>query len=176
MNDSAPSPKLQSDPEPTGERQESEGRRPFLLVRTASLVCAIPVASVVETMRPLPVQSVRGTPEYVAGVAMIRGRTVPVIRLAALLGGESRGPAARFVVVRVDDRQVALAVEVVIGVSHFESSAIRRMPPLLQSAPPELIAGMGNLDNELLLVLQASRLVSAELWDALAAHENRRGS
>jgi purine-binding chemotaxis protein CheW len=108
-------------------------------------------------------------PRYVDGVAIIRGRTVPVIRLACLLQAESAVEPTRLVVARVDGRQVAIGVDAVIGVFSLDRSILRSVPPLLKDASPELIASIGNLDGELLIVLQASRILPDELWSSLEA-------
>ena len=167
-----PLQKSYPDPEPIREGNPGDGRQSFLLVRAAPRVCAIPVSSVVETMRPLPIQAVQGMPEYVAGVAIIRGQTVPVVRLATLLGDSGAAVLGRLVSIRVDGRQVALGVEAVIGVRRFDPSAVRSMPPLLQNAASEVIAGIGSVDGELLLVLQASRLLPADTCDELDGHQD----
>lgn len=45
-------------------------------------------------MRPLPVAAVAGAPDFVAGVAIIRGDAVPVVDAARLLTGEGEPFAA----------------------------------------------------------------------------------
>ena len=45
-----------------------------LICRVGDLLCAVPLALVGETMRPLPVEPLAGVPSYVRGVAIIRDR------------------------------------------------------------------------------------------------------
>src|ERR1700733_14675484 len=95
-----------------------------LLFRVRARLCALPLAHVVETMRPLPVEAMAGAPRCVRGLAIIRGAPIPVVDVAELLGegsvqtdtGTRSQPAARFVAVKVADRGIALAVDGVLGV------------------------------------------------------------
>lgn len=118
-------------------------------------------------MRPQPVRPLPGQPEYVDGVALIRGQTVPVVQLAVLLGAQSTGKPARFVVVRAGRREVALAVDAVIGVVPLDAGLTQSVPPLLRDAAPEAIAGIGRLDRELLIVLRSSWLLPDEVWNSM---------
>ena len=58
---------------------------PVLVVTVGARACAIPLQHVAETMRPLPIEPVAGTPGFVRGVSVIRGAPTPVVDLRALL-------------------------------------------------------------------------------------------
>lgn len=139
-----------------------------LVVRVGPVQCALPVAQVIETLRPLPTQALPDAPDFVRGLALIRGATTPVIELGALLGIQS-GACTRFVSVAVEGRRAALAVDSVSGVRHLPAGALASLPPLLRDV--ERIGAIGRLDAELLLVLQAARLVGEEEWARLAGAE-----
>jgi purine-binding chemotaxis protein CheW len=133
------------------------------------MLCALPLANVVETMRCPPVMSISATPEYVTGVALIRGGTVVVIDLGILLGLESCGlkQQARLVTLRVGQRIVALAVNSVIGVREFDGAAFDEIPPMMRWAHPEVLTAVGALDRELVLVLDGSRVLTEEIMARL---------
>ncbi len=150
-------------------RPGAGSRLPALLVRSGSRVCAIPIQHVVETMRPLPVESLPGAPPFVEGLAVIRGQAVPVVDLAFLLGAGPAADAGRFVTLRVDDRRVALAVEAVLGLHELDASDLGETPPLLQDLNPDLLQAVGAADGQLLLLLRGARLVPEEVWDLAAA-------
>ena len=137
-----------------------------LLFRVRARLCALPLAHVVETMRPLPVQAISSSALGVLGLAMIRGEAVPVLDLAALLGSDAddretqASPrTARFVTVRAADRRVALAVDGVTGARLLTRHSFRALPPLLRDTEADVVESIGALDAELLLVLRAARLV-----------------
>jgi purine-binding chemotaxis protein CheW len=139
-----------------------------LLCRVQTKLCALPLECVLETMRPLPVEPLSGAPQFVPGLAMIRGEPVPVVDAARLLGAEGARPA-RFVSVRAGERRVALAVDSVLGVRSIPAGSLRELPPLLRDASAEFVSAIGMLDAELLLILQSTRLVPEDLWTKLGA-------
>jgi purine-binding chemotaxis protein CheW len=142
---------------------------PALLVRAGSRVCALPLASVIETMRPLPVETVRGAPPLVLGLAIVRGTPVPVVDLAALIGVEERGVATRFVSLRAGARTVVLAVDSVMGVRELDRGELQQVAPLLGPSVVEVVQAVGALDRDLLMVLDAGRTLSEALWQSLEA-------
>jgi purine-binding chemotaxis protein CheW len=140
---------------------------PALLVRAGSRVCALPLGSVNETMRPLPVEAVRGAPPLVLGLAIVRGTPVPVVDLAALIGADEPGEATRFVSLRAGARTVVLAVQSVVGVRELDAGDLQQVAPLLGPAVVEVVQAVGALDRELLMVLDAGRTLSEALWQTL---------
>ena len=58
---------------------------PVLVVLVGARACAFPLRHVAETLRPLPIKPVAGTPGFVRGVSVIRGTPTPVVDLKALL-------------------------------------------------------------------------------------------
>jgi len=161
-----------------------ESSRDVLLVRAGARVCALPIADVAETMRPLPTVPLAGTPPYVAGAAIARGVAAPVVNLDALLAGSAGSPGspgsdvpgdriganARYVRLRCGGRSALLAVDAVVGVSRLASRE-GDAPPLLSAAAGGVVESLGALDGALLLVLRASRLVPEEAFRAIAAGE-----
>jgi purine-binding chemotaxis protein CheW len=146
----------------------------MLVCRVQGRLCALPVAHVVETMRPLPVEPLGATAPFVKGLSLIRGAPVPVVDAATLLGSEASSPASRFVVIRAGDRRVALAVEAVVGIRDIPAASLQSLPPLLRASGAATVAEVGALDAELLVVLGASRLLPDETWDALRDAQERR--
>jgi purine-binding chemotaxis protein CheW len=136
---------------------------PVLLARARGRMCALPLACVVETMRPLPVTPLAGAPAFVRGLAVIRGEAVPVVDLAALLFGPAVEEPTRFVTLRVGDRRVALATGEVVGVRALPTAGAP-LPPLLDGSTAAL-AALGRLDGALLLVLEGARLLEDAPWE-----------
>jgi purine-binding chemotaxis protein CheW len=117
-------------------------------------------------MRPLPVEIVGGTPEFVSGLSIIRGVPLPVVDTGSLLGlGKSR--PTRFVTVRAGNRLVALKVDAVLGIRVIPDESLQDLPPLLSDAPAELIAAIGAIDSELVLVLRTARVVPESIWNVI---------
>jgi purine-binding chemotaxis protein CheW len=132
----------------------------FLWVQCGDLHCGLPLNQVLEICRPLPVQSMGSAPDFVLGLARLRGEAVPVVDLARLLGlPHGRGPG-RFVRLNAGGRRVALAVEGVLGLREVPAPSAESLPPLFNGGLPAVDA-LGALDQELYLLLSAARLMPA---------------
>ena len=141
---------------------------PVLVVMVGARACALPLHHVAQTMRPLPIAPVAGTPACVCGVAVIRGIPTPVVDLKALLENCENSPSyGRFVTLKLDERRVAIGVDSVVGLRNLDSAQLGALPPLLRDVTVDLIASFGTRDAQLLLVLRAARIVPDEVWVSL---------
>ena len=139
--------------------RDSERRR-LLVLEVGGHRAGVPLANVREIMRPLPLAPLAGAPRFVLGLSVIRGASVPVVDLGALLADGARAEGfGRFATLDVEGRAVALAVARVLGVAELEPGALSGMPPLLSHAAGEAVEALGLHDAGLLLVLRAARLV-----------------
>ena len=145
---------------------------PVLVVMVGARACAFPLQHVAETMRPLPIEPIAGTPGFVRGVSVIRGMPTPVVDLKALLENSDNSPSyGRFVTLKYDTRRVVIGVDSVVGLRNLDSAQLAELPPLLRDVTADLIESFGTLDAQLLLVLHAARIVPDEVWATLAAAE-----
>lgn len=142
----------------------------LLLVRARGRVCALPLPSVVETLRPLPLQPVSDLPlpAFILGLAVIRGEPVPIVDLGALLGFAEAPAPRRWVVLRLGARRVALAVEDVLKIVSGQGLERRSLPPLLGGAGKRAVDALSTLDGEFLSLLDTGSLVPDELLGRLA--------
>jgi purine-binding chemotaxis protein CheW len=141
----------------------------LLICRVGSRLCGLPLAHVVETMRPLPIEPLAHLPSFVDGVSVIRGRPTPVIDARRLLGADAQpGARTRFVTLELGQRSAALAVDAVLGVRDVDVHHLAQLPLLLRDAQNDLVAALGTLDRELLVVLERSRLLPEAVWSAIA--------
>jgi|SRR4051794_39977495 purine-binding chemotaxis protein CheW len=138
-----------------------------LVFRAGSLLCALMLDEVIETMRPLAVRPLAGTPPYVHGVTIMRGVPAPVIDIARLVAGE-QADTARFVAVRTERGPVAFATGPVLGIRTTAPDPAARHPVLLSGPSTPLIAGVGTVDAEPILLLQSMRVLPDEIWAAAA--------
>lgn len=138
-----------------------------LVFRAGPLLCAVRIEDVIETMRPLAVHPLAGTPPFVSGICIMRGAPTLVVDVARLLGGVT-APVRRFVAVRTERGPVAFAIGEIQGVRPVAADAAARQEALLGDAPARLVAAVGTLDAEPVLVLQSMRLVPDDVWAAAA--------
>lgn len=130
-----------------------------VLFRAQAWMCALATADVAEIHRPLPVVRLAGAPPFVNGVSIVRGSPVPVVNVAALLGGAAPAPGSRIVSLRVGNRRVSLEVDEVLGVRHLSALALAAAPPLLEGAVARYVEELGTLDGRLLATLSSARIL-----------------
>ena len=121
----------------------------------------LPLEHVVEVMRPLPLERVAETREFVRGMAIIRGEAVPVVDARRLLDGGDPPDGGRLVTLRVGARRIALHVDDVVGVRVIAPEVLGEVPSLLGDASAARTA-LGALDGRLLELLDTARLLPAE--------------
>lgn len=141
----------------------------YLLCRVRERRCALQLAHVVETLRPLPLRSVPGAPPPVIGASIIRGRPTPVLDSGMLIGEASRPHHSRLATIRCGERIAALAFEEIVGVRRLLDQDVKDMPPLLRAGDGGAIDAIALLDAELVFVLGRARLVPDEVWTSLQA-------
>ncbi|WP_229426390.1 chemotaxis protein CheW [Pseudoduganella violacea] len=142
-----------------------------LLCRSGSRLYALPLANVRETMRALPVDPMPAMPEFLLGLSLIRGTAVPVLDCAKLARSETSTAPSRYVTLALGERQAALAVDAVLGVRTLSTIVMAEAAPLLDDAGHAPVQKIAALDAELLMVLQAARLIPESLWEAVASQE-----
>ncbi|WP_395408425.1 chemotaxis protein CheW [Pseudoduganella sp. UC29_106] len=144
-----------------------------LLCRSGQRLYALPLVHVQEIMRALPVDPVPAMPDFLLGLTLMRGAAVPVVDCARLVGAGPSAQGERYVALALGERRLALAVDDVVGVRLLSAAMLADAAPLLDSADAGLVQAIATQDSELLMVLQASRLVPDSLWEVLAAREDR---
>jgi len=139
-----------------------------LIARVGAVRCALRIAHVVETMRPLATELVAGVPACVRGLSVIRGAPTVVVDTGALVGlaGDA---TTRWVVVRAGERRVALTFDEVLAVRAVPADAFASLPPLIADATARGVTAIGRLDDALLVVIDAARVVPPEVWSVVAA-------
>lgn len=143
-----------------------------LVVSVETHLCALSLANVMETMRPLPIEAITGAPSFVRGIAIVRGIPTPVVDLRSILGMSGRAVAERFVTIRTGDKQVALLVDSVVGIRDLgQFMTAQLLPPLLQGAAADVIQTLGILDNQLLTVLRGAWTLPDEVWQRIGTME-----
>ncbi len=132
---------------------------PCLLIPLGLTVWALPVSHVLEVFRPLRIEPLPDAPDFVSGVAIIRGEPTPVVALCRLLGN-SHSPPGRFVLLRSGRIRVAIAVDAVTGVERMPAEEFQAAPQLSSRLSQETLDAMARIDPALLNVLSVSRLMT----------------
>jgi len=132
-----------------------------VVFQAGSLLCALRLDDVIETMRPLGTRPLAGTPPYVRGISILRGVPTPVVDVARLLAGEP-SEVARFIAVRTEHGPVAFATGPVLGIRATPAAG----PAVYPGVTSRLVAGVGTIGTEPLLLLRSMRVLPEDVWAA----------
>lgn len=141
----------------------------FLLCRLGTSWCALGLQGLGEVMRPQPVDPVAGLPEFLDGLAIIRGTPLPVVNLPKLLCGAASTPCdqERFVTAESDGQQLALRVDEVAGIVPLQSDIWNRLPSLWDGLQSRQLAALGSHQGQLVMLLRRANLLSEDEWKLL---------
>jgi purine-binding chemotaxis protein CheW len=120
------------------------------------------ILRVQEIIRMMDLTRVPNSPDFVEGVINLRGKVIPVIGLRKRLGlpAQEHDTKTRIVVVEVNGSVLGFIVDAVSEVLRITSDTIEPAPRVAK-VEREYIAGVGKLEDRLLLLLDLDRLMSA---------------
>ncbi len=158
-----------------GKTKEQEEESQLVSFRVGKEEFALEIVDVQEIVYlPEEISQVPGAPYYCEGLASLRGKLLPIIRLGSILGtGEEEfDERARVVVVNIvrgGRRLIAgLAVDGVSEVLRVPKRFIEPVPALLRAREAEFLAGICNIDSSRLVhVLDAGKLFNDADYEAL---------
>lgn len=144
------------------------GTRQYLTFRLGDEVFAIDVANVREILEYTTVTKVPKTPDYMKGVINLRGSVVPVLDMRQKFGmeGIQKTIDTCIVVVEVsyDNEEIVIGalVDSVQEVFELEAENIEPAPRIGTHVKTEFIKGMGKKDDRFIIILDSSKVFSAE--------------
>jgi purine-binding chemotaxis protein CheW len=154
----------------------NDATRKVLLIRCAESLCALPLSGVLETMRALPLEPVHDAPEFVLGMALIRGEFIPVVDFGALLTGSRGHDIARYITLVSGGRHIALGLSDVLGVRELPARDFSELPALLCERDSPFVVALARLDSQLLRVLRDARVWADSLGELLPAQGEHAGA
>ncbi|HWE54406.1 MAG TPA: chemotaxis protein CheW [Acidimicrobiales bacterium] len=124
------------------------------------------VREVQEVIRYQPMTSVPLAHNVVSGLINLRGQIVTAVDMRRRLGLADRaeGELPVNVVIRRDDGPVSLLVDEIDDVVEIDGQTLEAPPHTVRAAGRELIAGVYQLEDRLLLVLDTEKAVSPDLF------------
>ncbi len=125
---------------------------------------AVDILSVQEINRMMELTRIPQSPPEVEGVINLRGRIIPVIDLRKRFGltASDRDENSRIVVVEVQERTIGFIVDRVHEVLRIDRGIVEPAPSMVGSIDSEYIAGVGKLDDRLLILLDLTKLFGAD--------------
>jgi len=145
-----------------------EDTRQYLTFQLGEEVFAIDVANVREILEFTTVTSVPKTPEYMRGVINLRGSVVPVVDMRQKFGMSRTEKTINTCIVVVEvtyeDEDIIMGalVDAVQEVFELEAGNIEPAPRIGTHVRTEFIKGMGKRDDRFIIILDSSKVFSAE--------------
>jgi purine-binding chemotaxis protein CheW len=131
-----------------------------------------------EIVRLPEVTDVPDAPDFLEGMINLRGKIVPVIDLKKRLklqGGE-RGKATRVLITDETDTLAGLIVDSVDEVVRIEPEAVEEPPEMMTAIGVEYITGVAKVDERLIILLDITKILSAEEISRMANAADGAGS
>jgi purine-binding chemotaxis protein CheW len=121
----------------------------------------IDILRVQEIIRAPQLTRVPNSPKFMEGVMNLRGKIIPVIALRKRFGLEEILPDKqnRIVVVEIQGTVLGFIVDAVTEVLRIPADAVEP-PPRLGLVEREYVSGVGKIDDRLLILLDADRLMT----------------
>ncbi|WP_250459670.1 chemotaxis protein CheW [Microbulbifer litoralis] len=140
------------------------GSREFLVFSLGDEEYAIDILKVQEIRGYENVTRIANAPEFIKGVANLRGIIVPIVdlRLKFRLEKVEYDEQTVVIVVNIEDRVVGIVVDRVSDVMTLEAEQIKPAPEFGVSLPLAYLDGLGNLDERMLVLVNIEKLLTSE--------------
>lgn len=129
----------------------------------------INVMQVQEVLRYTEIAPVPGAPSYVLGIINLRGNVVTVIDTRQRFGLVSAEVSdnTRIVIIESDKQVIGILVDSVAEVVYLRQSEIETAPNVGNDEAAKFIQGVCNKNDELLILVDLEKLMTAEEWAEL---------
>lgn len=132
--------------------------------KTGNEYYGLPVGKIKEIVRVPEITNVPDAPYFLNGVINLRGRIVPVVEMSRRLGMASPGrkKSNRILVLELDGSTVGLLVDSASEILKVPEDLIEPPPGIISAVGAEYVTGVGKLKDKLIVLLDVSKLLSAE--------------
>lgn len=131
----------------------------------------INVMDVQEVLRYTEISRVPGAPSYVLGIINLRGKVVTVMDTRQRFGLQSSevNDDSRIVIIEADKQVIGILVDSVSEVVYLRQSEIESAPRVGNEEATSFIHGVCNKNDNLLILVDLSRMFSDEEWSEVDA-------
>ncbi|MEO1584872.1 MAG: chemotaxis protein CheW [Planctomycetota bacterium] len=157
-----------SQPATTTDSDHSADQLQLVTFEVAKEEFAVDILAVQEINRMMELTRVPASPPAVEGVINLRGKIIPVLDLRRRFGMEAgaKTDQVRIIVVEVHGRVIGFIVDSVHEVLRISSSIVEPAPAMVTSIDSDFIAGVGKLEDRLLILLDLEKLFDSGLVEA----------
>ena len=132
---------------------------------------AIAITKIQEIIVMKPITRIPQVPAFIEGLINLRGSVIPVVNLRTLFGLEHRDldDETRTIIVNVGDRTIGYIVDEVTQVMRIAADQIQAAPVSITAVSKQHIAGLAQLEDRLLVILEIERLLKPEELEVASA-------
>ena len=147
--------------------KEGETQLVVFVLEQEEFACNI--SDVREVLKMVRVTPLPRSLEFVSGVINLRGEVIPVIDLRKRFGlpEAERNDNNRIIIVEVESRMIGLIVDSVSEVIRLPDKQIQETPDQVAGGHTNFIAGVGKIEDRLLIILHMERILTTEEQIAL---------
>jgi len=155
------------------ERTAADNLRQFISFSVGEEAYGLELLRVKEVIRVREITWLPRAPSFVKGIINLRGDVIPIIDLRDKFGLPERETTAstRVIVVEIEGRLTGMIVDSASQVVRIPSDQIDPPPPVLGGISQALISGVGKLDDNLVVLLNADAVLTLEERRALGSLE-----
>ena len=130
----------------------------------------LPIRYVTEIIGLHSITPVPDVPSYIKGIINLRGKVIPIMDVRLRFGMPERDYDARtcIIVINVNDSAVGLVVDTVSEVLDINDSQIEPPPTLGRQGAQGFMQGVGKLEDQVKLLLDAEKLLFIQDSETLA--------
>jgi purine-binding chemotaxis protein CheW len=142
--------------------------------RLGSEEYGVDIAQVQEIIRLVEITHVPRAPHFMEGVINLRGQLIPIIDLRTRFGMPrvAATKSTRIVVTEIANKRVGMVVDSVSEVLNIPTDHVEEAPDMVAGVGTEYIAGVGKINDRLIIMLDLAMVISTQEKQELAGIEN----
>ena len=124
----------------------------------------VEITDVREIVKPRHITRLPHVADYIEGVTNLRGEVIPVICLRKRFGLEPQEETqdTRIIMLEINDGMVGFIVDAVTETLRLPEEAIEPPPSSIAGLRADYLAGVGKIDDRLLILLDVDKILSTD--------------
>ena len=124
----------------------------------------VEITKVREIIKPRHITRLPHVDDYIEGVTNLRGEVIPVICLRKRFGitAQENTQDTRIIILEVNENPVGFIVDAVTETLRLPETSIEPPPSSVEGLKSDYLAGVGKLDDRLLILLEIDKILSTE--------------
>lgn len=139
---------------------KDNGKKRYVVFLLNKIKCCMEIDFVREITEVMEIQPIPESPDYMEGVANIRGEVIPVINLKKRLNIKEDQASKRLLVINADVSLLSFLVDEASQVIDINNSDIQEPNKIMKSMDNAFVEGIGIVKNELYIILNSNKICS----------------